>query len=268
MKYIILGLIQGLTEFLPVSSSGHLVIFQKLLNVPYSIAFDVAVHLATLLAVMVFFWRDIIEILRWLGVGLFKIATRKENLIEVYDRILYFRLACLLLFGFLITAVIGLSFSDVFESFFSSTKAVGAFLILTGAIIYIAERFPKGKREMNQLNIWDSIIIGLAQAAAIAPGLSRSGATISAGLMRGLDRELAARFSFLLAIPAILAAGVFEARKIYEAPEILPLILGAISAFASGYLTIGIFMGLITRQSIRGFAYYCAAIGIIALILL
>jgi undecaprenyl-diphosphatase len=268
MKYILLGIIQGLTEFLPVSSSAHLVIAQKLLKVPFSIPFDITVHLATLLAVLIYFWKDIVEIARWFLVGLFKIATRNLSLKEVYQRIAFFKLGCLLLIATLITAVIGFSFSNFFESLFSSAKAVGAFLVLTGIILFMAESFPKGKKEIGQLNLWDAILIGLAQAIAIAPGLSRSGTTVSAGLMRGLNRELAARFSFLLAIPAILGAGLFEAKKIAAVPDLMPLILGGIAAFISGYLAIGIFMRIITRYSLRGFAYYCIAIGLIVLILL
>ena len=268
MKYIILGLIQGLTEFLPVSSSGHLVIFQKLLNVPSSIPFDLTVHLATLLAVAIYFRRDLIELIRQFFKSFIKIFKREIGFVQAYNSIEYFRLAWLLLLATIVTAAIGYKYSDFFESLFSSAKAVGAFLILTGAIIFIAEAFPKGKKDIRKTSLWDSFVIGLAQAAAIAPGLSRSGTTLSAALMRGLNRELAARFSFLLAIPTILGAGIFKFKKIVEVPDIWPLILGAVPAFIAGYLAIHIFMGMIKRQSIRGFAYYCAAVGIVVLILL
>lgn len=268
MKYVILGLIQGLTEFLPVSSSGHLVIFQKLLNVSAGIPFDITVHLATLLAVIIYFRRDLIEIIKQFFASFFKIFRREIGFVEAYNSIEYFRLAWLLLLATMVTAVIGYKFSDFFENLFSSTKAVGSFLILTGIIIFIAEAFPKGKKDIQKMNLWDSFVIGLAQAAAIAPGLSRSGTTVSASLMRGLNRELAARFSFLLSIPIILGAGIFEIKKIADAPDLWPLLLGAVSAFLSGYLAIWAFMGIISKGSIRGFAYYCAAIGIAVLILL
>lgn len=244
MKFVLLGLVQGLTEFLPVSSSGHLVIAQRLLNVPHSIPFDVTVHLATLLAVILYFWRDIIKLFRQP------------------------RFVGLLLLSTAITGVIGVAFSDQFEALFSSTRAVGIFLILTGIVLFAAESFPKGKKEIGQLNLWDAVLIGLAQSAAIAPGLSRSGTTVSAGLMRGLNRELAARFSFLLSIPAILGAGLFEVKKIAAVPDLMPLILGGIAAFISGYLAIGIFMRIITRFDLRFFSYYCLAVGLIVLILL
>ncbi len=247
MKYILLGIIQGLTEFLPVSSSGHLVIFQRLLDLPHSIAFDVIVHLATALAVVVYFWKDIIDIL---------LSKRK--------------MIWLLIVGTIITGIIGIAFKDFFESLFSSVRAVGGFLIVTGIIIMLGEWWGKGKRNLEQMNIWDAILIGLAQGCAIAPGLSRSGATISASLGRNLNRSLAARFSFLLSIPAIAGAGLLQSKEIIKAGMvgigIWPLVLGFIAAFISGLIAIKIFMSVIQKTSIRGFAYYCFIIGILIFI--
>jgi undecaprenyl-diphosphatase len=251
MKYVILGIIQGLTEFLPVSSSGHLVIFQTLLNVPYSIAFDVVVHLATALAVMVYFWRDILEILN------------PKSEIRTKKLLLY------LIIGTIFTGILGITFKDFFESLFSSLLAVGGFLILTGIIIVLAEWAGKGKRSLEEMNIWDAVLIGLAQGCAIAPGLSRSGTTISASLARNIDRTLAARFSFLLSIPAILGAGLIETKEIIQAGTtgigLWPLALGFAAAFVSGWIAIKIFMNIIQRTSIRVFAYYCFIAGIIIL---
>jgi undecaprenyl-diphosphatase len=244
MKYIILGLVQGFTEFLPVSSSGHLVIAQKLLGLENSIAFDITVHLATLLAVVAFFWRDILKLIN------------KPRLVG------------LLLLSTAITGAIGVAFSDQFEAMFSSTRAVGFFLLLTGVVLFTAEAFPKGKKDEGRMTWWDSILIGLGQAAAICPGLSRSGTTISTGLMRGLDRELAARYSFLLSIPTIFAAGLFQIKKIAAVESVWPLILGAVAAFVSGYIAIWLFMGIIQKYSLRPFAYYCFVIGLLVLVLL
>jgi undecaprenyl-diphosphatase len=248
VKYLFLGIVQGFTEFLPVSSSGHLVIFQTLLELPYSIAFDVVVHLATALAVAVYFWRDIIELF-----------TSKRKMLW------------LILIGTIFTGVLGLTFKDFFESLFSSVLAVGGFLILTGVIIILAEWWGKGKRSLKEMNIWDAVLIGLAQGCAIAPGLSRSGATISASLARNLDRTLAARFSFLLSIPAILGAGLVQSKEIIKAGTvgigIWPLILGFVAAFISGWVAIKIFMSIIQRTSIRVFAYYCFVVGAIVIIL-
>ena len=253
MKYVLLGIIQGLTEFLPVSSSGHLVIFQSLLAVPHSIAFDVVVHLATALAVVVFFWKDIIKILDPRS----EIRTRK--------------LLLYLIIGTIFTGILGLGFKDFFESLFSSVFAVGCFLILNGTFILLGEWIGKGKRKLEDMNIWDAVLIGLAQGCAIAPGLSRSGTTISASLGRNLDRTLAARFSFLLSVPAILGAGLIQSKTIIKAGTIGiglgPLLLGFAAAFISGWFAIKIFMNIIQRTSIRAFAYYCFAIGIIVVIL-
>ncbi|KAF0133371.1 MAG: undecaprenyl-diphosphatase [Candidatus Saganbacteria bacterium] len=268
MEYVLLGIIQGFTEFLPVSSSGHLVIFQKFFQVPHNIAFDVAVHLATTFAVIIYFRKDIANILQGFFSGIAKIISKKEKASLLFEKDNYFKLSCLLAVSFIITAIIGLLFSDFFESLFSSPKAVGGFLLLTAALLFIAEKFPPKNRAEGSLNLWDSIVVGLFQSAAIAPGLSRSGSTISAGLMRGFSRELAAKYSFLLAVPTILAAGVFEARKIAEVASVWPLIAGAISAFISGYLAILFFMKIISRFSLRGFAYYCAIIGLAVLVLL
>jgi undecaprenyl-diphosphatase len=230
-----------------VSSSGHLVIFQALLDLPHSIAFDVVVHLATGLAVIVYFWRDIIRLFT---------SARK--------------MLMLLIVGTIFTGIIGLTFKDYFESLFSSVLAVGFFLLLTGVIIVLAEWVGKGRRNMEKMNIWDAVLIGIAQGCAIAPGLSRSGATISASLARDIDRNLAARFSFLLAIPAIFGAGLVQSKAIFEAGTIgigiWPLILGFVAAFVSGLIAIKIFMGIIQRTSLRMFAYYCFVIGFIVLI--
>ncbi|OGC21344.1 hypothetical protein A2291_07590 [candidate division WOR-1 bacterium RIFOXYB2_FULL_42_35] len=255
MKYILLGIIQGLTEFLPVSSSGHLVIFQHLLRVPESIAFDTIVHLATALAVLIYFWRDIARLI-----------NPKALMAESETRKLFF----LLLIATFLTAVLGFGFKDFFEGLFSSVFAVGCFLILTGAVILVGEKLGKGQRKVADMNLWDAVLIGLAQGAAICPGLSRSGTTISASLGRNLDRGLAARFSFLLSIPAILGAGILQSKAIFKAGTVgiglWPLILGFIAAFISGLFAIKIFMNIIQRTSIKGFAYYCFVIGLLVLI--
>lgn len=247
MKYLFLGIVQGLTEFLPVSSSGHLVIFQSLLHVPFNLAFDTVVHLATALAATLYFRRDIIELF-----------TKNRKMLW------------LLLLATFITGVIGIAFKDNFEALFSSVKVVGGFLILTGVVILLGEWWGKGGRKIEAMNFRDALLIGLAQGAAIAPGLSRSGTTISVSLARDLDRGLAARFSFLLSIPAILGAGLLQSKNIMKAGEIgvgfWPLLIGFLAAFISGLIAIRIFMGMIQKMSIRPFAYYCFLIGIIVLL--
>lgn len=250
MNYLFLGVIQGLTEFLPVSSSGHLVIFQALLGVGENVAFDTVLHLATALALIIYFWPDL-----W---GLLK----KEN----------WKLLGLLLLATAVTGVIGFAGKDFFESLFSSARAVGFFLLVTGAFIMLGEWLGRGRRQLSGMTWVDAVIIGLAQGVAIVPGISRSGTTISATLGRDFEREAAARFSFLLAIPAILGAGLLQSKAIVKAGEIGigfgPLLIGFVAAFVSGLLAIKFFMELIKRTSIRAFAYYCFAVGFLVILFL
>lgn len=249
LKYLVLGLVQGLTEFLPVSSSGHLVIFQHFLHLPESIAFDTVVHLATALAVIIYFRKDIID--------LFNPKANPQN-----RKLLWF-----LVVGTFFTGIIGVTFKDFFESLFSSLASVGFFLLLTGVVILLGEWKGKGVRGLKEMRVWDAVLIGLAQGAAIAPGLSRSGTTISASLGLNLNRQLAARFSFLLSVPAILGAGLLQSRAIIKAGTlgigIWPLLVGFLAAFVSGWFAIRLFMGIIQRTSLRGFAYYCLLVGAI-----
>lgn len=211
-------------------------------------AFDVVVHLATALAVIVYFWRDILELF-----------TTKRKMIW------------LIIVAGICTGIIGLSLKGFFENLYTSVSAVGWFLLVTGIIILIAEKLGKGQRQLRDMNIWDAIIIGLAQGCAIAPGLSRSGTTISAALGRNIDRNLAARFSFLLAAPSILGATAIEAKDILKASQTGvgwgAMALGFIGALVSGWLAIKIFMVIIQRTSLRVFSYYCFALGGLVLLL-
>jgi undecaprenyl-diphosphatase len=250
---IILGIVQGLTEFLPVSSSGHLVIASKLLNLPSNVPFDVALHFATLLAVCVYFAPEIFQII-------------KAFLTDRSLKNPYFKLGMLVIAGSIPTAIIGFSLSDIFEGLFSSLLAVGIFLIITGILIMIAESYGKSRKDINKISFMDSLIIGIAQGCAIAPGLSRSGTTISASLLLGLERPLAARFAFLLSIPAILGASIFKSKAILNNVSV-EMIAGSIAAAVTGYIAIWAFMGLIQKKSIRGFAYYCFVLGAISFIL-
>ena len=249
---IILGIVQGLTEFLPVSSSGHLVIASKLLCLPVNVPFDIAVHFATLLAVCVFFARDILEMIK-----AFLFNRRLDDP--------YFKLGLLVIVASIPTAIIGFSLKDIFETMFSSLLAVGLFLMLTGLLILTADRYGKARKDVKKVTFLDSLIIGLAQGCAIAPGLSRSGTTISASLLMGFERKLALRFSFLLSIPAILGASIFKSKAILHNVS-LPMIAGFIAAAISGYLAIWLFMKMIEKKDIRIFAYYCFIVGILTII--
>ena len=270
MKHLVLGIIQGLTEFLPVSSSGHLVLFTKLFNLETDLFFDALVHIATAIAVIIFFWKDIVLLLRGFFAGAIE-TIKTKNFMQVYNDSIYFKLSCLIVTGTFATGVIGLSFQDYFEGWFDSLLAVGCFFILTGTLILLAEKFGTGVKKEGQFTRMDALVIGAAQGAAIAPGLSRSGTTISLALLRDLDRGLAARFSFLLSLPAILGATLIQMKNLFEEGLYdLPYFsyaLGFIAALVTGYFAIKIFINMIQKTSIRVFAWYCFFIGAVTLIL-
>lgn len=251
---ILLGIIQGLTEFLPVSSSGHLVIAQHMIKdfKQPGVLFDVMLHFGTLGAVIVYFWRDIIGILKSV------INNRGE------ERNLFW----LIIAGTIPTGIIAILFKDTFEELFKSASAAASMLIITGVLLFISDCIKNPFRKA--MNLWDAIIIGVVQGIAIIPGISRSGSTISAGIFRKVDGETAGRFSFLLSIPAILGAVVLEAKNFSEVDraEILPYIIGTIVAAIFGFLTIGLLMRIIRRRRLSYFAYYCWAVGLLSLLFL
>ncbi|MFA4859059.1 MAG: undecaprenyl-diphosphate phosphatase [Candidatus Margulisiibacteriota bacterium] len=265
---ILLGVVQGLTEFLPVSSSGHLVIFQRLMGISENVPFDLLLHLATVLAVIIYFARDIWELI--VGWTLGTLEAFKILRTQAYVLGQHFRLSWLIIIASIPTGLMGIFFKDFFEGLFSSAFAVGCFLLLTAAIILVAEWFGRPKKDEFQIGFLDAILIGLGQGCAIAPGLSRSGTTVSVALLRGLKRDFAARFSFLLSVPAILGAGVFKAADLVEAGatgvSIWPFLAGFLAALVSGMLAIKIFLQIIQRTSIRAFAYYCIVAGVLVMV--
>lgn len=284
LQAIVLGLLQGLTEFLPVSSSGHLQGVPFLLGWDSgSLAFDVLVHLGTLLAVVVYLRADLLDLLRGV-VGAASVAPD--------DRRTARRLVLLLALGSLPAAAAGLALADVFTAAFGSPLAVAGFLYLTAAVLWSAERLRRARvasgaaaaaaaasggglggrddgrgpadpgRGTADLKVRDALVIGAAQAFAIFPGVSRSGATIAAGMALGLSRTAAARFSFLLSIPVILGAGLVTARDLgTPEPGALPfgpleLVVGVTVAAVSGYWAIRTLLGLVQRRDLLGFARY------------
>lgn len=247
----ILGLVQGLTEFLPVSSSGHLVLFQQLFGIRQdALVFDVAVHLGTLVAVLIIFWQDV-----WYMV-----------------RRPFSRLTLLVVAGTIPTALIGILLNDVFAELFSSGQTLGLEFLLTGAVLWWAESVRSRNKTLTQTSYVDALFIGTMQGLAILPAVSRSGLTIAGALLRGLNRELAARYSFLLSVPAILGAAVFAAKPLFStagAPQgigTVPLAVGTLVAAISGYLAIRFMLRVLARGSLRGFAYYVWLIGILVLV--
>ncbi|MGD9050090.1 MAG: undecaprenyl-diphosphatase UppP [Anaerolineae bacterium] len=261
IQAIILGLIQGATEFIPVSSSGHLVLVPWLLGWPSpGLVFDTVVHWGTLVAVLAYFWRD------WLAL----IGAWVRGLVRWDWRDPLARLMWLLLLGSIPAAVIGFLLEDFFESLFGEPVWVSVFLLITAGLLAVSERLGKRRREVEDLRWADALIIGLGQAAAIAPGISRSGATMATGLFRGLKRPDAARFSFLLATPIIFGAGLFKLLDLFSTPDPLAqipaLVAGFLTAAIVGYLCIWGLLRYLQRGNLYPFAIYCALLGVFCLV--
>jgi undecaprenyl-diphosphatase len=267
---LVLGLLQGITEFMPVSSSGHLVLVPWALgwSAP-GLAFDTMVHWGTLTAVLVYFWQDWLRIARGF---LRSLRVRGPISSEPGGRLAdpSSRLAWWLIVATVPAAVAGYLFQGFFESLFNSPAAVGIFLLLTALILSLSEWLSHGVRELAAARWSDTLIVGLAQAAAIAPGLSRSGTTIAAGMARGLTREAAARFSFLLSAPVILGAGLLQLLDLMDAGGLARewslLLVGFLSAAVAGYLCIRFLLAYLRRGKLYVFAIYCAVVGVATLI--
>lgn len=261
---IIIGIVQGLTEFLPVSSSAHLVFIQNILGVESSLAFDTFLHLGSLLAVLWFFRGDIVKMLHswWLSIGDLLQGRFKEGFYE--DP--YKRLAWYVILATIPVGLVGVLFEDSVDALFSGALYVPAFfLFVTGTILYLSQRMTSGEVNFHNVSKKEALFMGLGQACAILPGLSRSGTTIAAGLVIGLDKEFAAKFSFILSIPAILGAFLLQLKDIGGALDanFLPVIFGFIAALIAGYAAIKWMLDLIQKRSLDIFAYYCWAVGII-----
>jgi undecaprenyl-diphosphatase len=262
---ILLGIVQGLTEFLPVSSSGHLVIVPHLLgwHIPANDAFvfDVLVQVATLVAVFAYFWRDIIGIIQAFLLGLIHRQPFADPLS---------REGWLIILATIPAGVIGLALKHAVEQAFSSLLATAIFLFVTAFLLLLAEWVGKRSRTIAQLSWAGALWIGLFQALAIFPGVSRSGATIAGGMTRDLQRPEAARFSFLMAIPIMLAAGLAASLDLIKIPNLgalLPAFIpGFITAAIVGYLAIRWLLRYLTSHPLYIFSIYVALLGLVALI--
>lgn len=264
LSAIIIGIVQGLTEFLPISSSAHLIFAHNALGVESSLAFDTFLHLGSLIAVLWFFYKDIIKMIRaWLlSVG----DILQHRFVEGFRKDPYKRLAWYVILGTIPVGIVGVFFQSEVEALFAGALYVPAFfLFVTGTILYLSQRMASGKVNMNNLSAKESLFMGLGQACAILPGLSRSGTTIASGLVIGLDKEFAAKFSFILSIPAILGAAVVQMGDIglLADENLLAVALGFIAALIAGYIAIKWVLELIQKRSLDIFAYYCWVIGLV-----
>lgn len=258
---LILGIVQGATEYIPVSSSAHLVIVPWLLGWPdASFAFQVLVQWGTLVGVFVFFWKDI-----WAIVGGVLQGLRQKKPLATFEA----KLGWLVVVSTIPAVVLGLLFKDFFEAAFTAPVFAGGLLILTALLLVIAERYGSRQRELESLDWLDAVIIGFWQAAAILPGISRSGATISGAVLRGFDRPAAARFSFLMSIPALLGAGVVALNDLVEAnilaAELPTIAVGFVAAAISGYICIRWLLHYLQRHSLYIFAVYCVAFSLLTI---
>lgn len=264
IQAILIGIVQGLTEFLPVSSSAHLIFAQNALGVESSLAFDVFLHLGSLIAVLWFFRADIIRMIQAWLLSIGDIVQHRFK--EGFYSDPYKRLAWYVIIATIPVGLVGVLFESQVESLFAGALYVPAFfLFVTGTILYLSQRMNSGKIDLSNITVKEALFMGLGQACAIMPGLSRSGTTIAAGLVIGLDKEFAAKFSFILSIPAILGAFVVQLKDIGTVGDFnaLAVFLGFLAALISGYLAIRWLIELIQKRSLDIFAYYCWIVGII-----
>lgn len=267
-----LGLVQGLAEFLPISSSGHLSIFQNFLGLTNieeggHVFFDLLLHLATLVAVCVFYRKDIMDIITE---GITYVKSVGHPVPGVKKKYPAVRLLVMIFFATLPLFVI-LPIKDKIEGLYNNTMFIGFALLFCGVMLYISDRLPRGSKNEKTMKIKDALIIGAFQALATVPGLSRSGTTITTGIATGLDRQFAVKFSFLMSIPAILGANILSIADAVDAgidTSLLPMYLvGMLVAMVSGYFSLVLLRYISRKGRFGGFSFYCLVVGVATIIL-
>lgn len=255
---IILGLAQGLGEFLPISSSGHLVIIPWLFNFSDpGLAFDVALHAGTLIAVLAYFWKDIIEIVGLVFFNKYRVPNDGQ-IVNYNPKTLWF-----ITIATIPGVLTGYFLEEQAETIFRQPLLVASVLAIAGWFLYLADKYMQHRKDMMGVTWKDSLIIGLSQAVAIIPGVSRSGATITAGLLMGLNRQSAARFSFLLSVPIIFGATGLKLPYLFRDGITISLIIGVIISAVSGYLAIKYLIKFVERTSYKVFFWYRLLLAII-----
>jgi len=252
LESVFLGILQGLTEWFPVSSSGHLVLFQNLLDIDVPIAYDIYLHLGTIFVLLAFFWNDVKAIIKDVALLRFKTKNGKTGLYIVA--------------GCLATLIIGLLFYDFFSGFFNSLFLVGWAFIFTGILLFLSKYVKVGWKNVG---FGSALLIGVAQGISLIPGVSRSGATISTGMLSGVKRIEAARFSFLLAIPAVVGAAIVDTVQNYDMMmvfiqnNIFSVALGVVFSAVVGWFSLKGLMWIIKKGGFHYFSYYCLILGIL-----
>lgn len=268
LQVLLLGIIQGLTEFLPISSSGHLVIAQNVFGLKEPNLFlDVSLHFGTLLAIVIVLRREVVALLK--GIVLFAYYRLRGEQFKIDGECRAMaRLGGLIAIGLIPTALLGFFLRDLFALFFGSLTAVGCMLVVTGTLLWFTRTAGQGTKATGTISFLDALIIGLIQGLAIAPGISRSGATIAFGLFRSLTTEAAVNYSFLLSIPAILGAMFMEWENplLYDG-TLLHVVLGTLMAALVGYICLRILIRMVNKGHLYFFSPYCWAAGCITIVL-
>jgi len=271
LSTIFLGLIQGIAEFLPISSSGHLSIFQHFLNMDTGegdLLLEVLLHLGTLFAVCIVYRKDIVEIV----VDFFAMIRNYGHPLPGRQRKYPGVRVLLMMFFATLPLFVIVPFNDQINKLYSNTYFIGFALILTGIVLFISDKMVPGRKNGKTMTIVDALIIGVCQAIATIPGLSRSGTTITAGIVAGLDRKFAVKFSFLISIPAVLGANILTIADVIKEggvdPSAIPAYLvGMLFAMVSGYLSIKFVQMLTNSGKFGKFAYYCWGVGALTILL-
>ena len=259
LQAVILGLVQGLAEFLPISSSGHLALLENFFGIKESdmLFLTVMLHFGTLIAVFIVFWKDIWELLQELVLTIKDLCTGKG--LRLNERPVR-KLGVMIIVACIPTALIGVLFGDIFEGLYSKPIAIAIMLICTAILLILAETYGGGDRTITNLNFRNSIFVGIVQGIAIVPGISRSGSTLFASLLCKLDREFAVKFVFLISIPTILGSLILELPDGLEAgvtgSELGPVIVGVLVAFLSGLFAIKVMLKVVTNRKLKYFSYY------------
>lgn len=283
LESIIMGIIQGATEFLPVSSSGHLAIFKNMfhVNTDTGIMFDILLHFGTLVAIFIVYWKDIIELIvegfTIIGLACCNVGRFFVNLFskekKPYRKIVeteYRKFVMLIILSTLVTMVIALPFESKIENAGNTLLVPGFCLCITSVILFIADRIQKGNKGPSEATYKNSLFIGLAQGIATLPGISRSGSTITAGLACGFSREFAVKYSFIMSIPTILGACILQIPDLAGAnltgSEILNYVIGMIVAGVVGFLCIKVMLKSVKNNKFKGYSIYCLCAGVISVI--
>ncbi len=266
---VVLGLVQGLAEFLPISSSGHLALIQQRFGISDDkvLLFAVLLHVGTLISVFIIYWKDIWELIVELCLTIKDLCTGKG--LRLAERPVR-KLGVMIIVATIPTAIIGLLFNDFFDSLYTSVIPIGVGLIITGFLLVFAERMGEGNRGIQQMNFRNAIFIGLVQGVAICPGISRSGSTLFGSLICNLDRKFAVKFVFLISIPSILGSAVLEAPAAIEAgvtaADVGPILVGMLVAAVSGLVAIKTMIKIVSDKKLSYFSYYVWAVGLIVVL--